>query len=361
MAEDQASKTEEPTGKKIQQSRDKGQVAISSEIKSWFILLSASLLIASMAPQFMRDLSRSLSKFIESPHTINMDREHIRFFAAEQLIDLAILLSPIFGVFVLTAIVSTVLQIGFLWAPQKIKPELKKISIVSGVKRVFGMRALIEFIKGILKLSLVGFVAFAMSLPMLKDIELLPMIDLNITMDRIHLVVLLLIAGTVSVMTVISALDFAYQKYSNHEQMKMTKQEVKDEYKQQEGDPQVKSRIRQLRMERVRQRMMANVPQADVVITNPTHYAVALEYKMDSMPAPKLLAKGVDDVAFRIREMAKEHGVPIVENAPLARALYAAVDLDEEIPEEHYMAVAEIIGYVMRLKGKLPQEEASLN
>jgi flagellar biosynthetic protein FlhB len=136
--------------------------------------------------------------------------------------------------------------------------------------------------------------------------------------------------------------------------MKMTKQEVRDEYRQQEGDPMIKSRIRQLRMERARSRMMAAVPQADVVITNPTHYAVALEYKMDTMPAPKLIAKGIDKVAFRIREVAEENDVPVVENAPLARALYATVELDEEIPEEHYKAVAEVIGYVMRLKGKMP-------
>jgi flagellar biosynthetic protein FlhB len=328
VAEDQASKTEEPTGKKIQQSRDQGQVALSQEIKSWFILLSAALLILGIAPQFMSDLSRTLSKFIESPHLISMDRRHVRFFFAEQLIDLAMILAPVFAVFVFTAIAATALQVGMVWAPKKIKPELKKISLSSGAKRVFGTRAFIEFIKGILKLSLVALVAFTMALPVLSDIELLPMLELSLTMERIHLIVLMLLSGTIAVMTVIAAIDFAYQKYTNHEQMKMTKQEVKDEYKQQEGDPQIKSKIRQLRMERARTRMMAN---------------------------------GVDDVAFRIREMAEEHGIPIVENAPLARALYAAVDLDEEIPEEHYMAVAEIIGYVMRLKGKLPEEKATVN
>ena len=234
-----------------------------------------------------------------------------------------------------------------------IKPELKKISLISGAKRVLGSRAVIEFIKGMLKLSLVAIVAFTMALPVLMDIELFPMRSIEATLDRMYLVVLMLMAGTIAVMTAIAGLDFAYQKYTNHQQMKMTKQEVKDEHKQQEGDPLVKSRIRQLRMERARQRMMASVPKADVIITNPTHYAVALEYKMDSMPAPKLLAKGVDEVAQRIRNVAEEHGVPIVENPPLARALYATVDLDEEIPEEHYKAVAEIIGYVMRLKGQL--------
>ncbi len=353
MAEDQASKTEEPTGKRIEQSREKGQVAISQEIKSWFILSAAALLIVSIAPKFMHDLNRSLAKYIQTPHAIDMNFRHIRFFVAEQLIDLAVILAPIFGVLFLTAIAASGLQVGLVWAPQKIKPELKKISLISGAKRVLGSRAVIEFIKGMLKLSLVAIVAFTMALPVLMDIELFPMRSIEATLDRMYLVVLMLMAGTIAVMTAIAGLDFAYQKYTNHQQMKMTKQEVKDEHKQQEGDPLVKSRIRQLRMERARQRMMASVPKADVIITNPTHYAVALEYKMDSMPAPKLLAKGVDEVAQRIRNVAEEHGVPIVENPPLARALYATVDLDEEIPEEHYKAVAEIIGYVMRLKGQL--------
>ena len=162
-----------------------------------------------------------------------------------------------------------------------------------------------------------------------------------------------LVVGTVAVMTVIALLDFAYQKYTFMKEQKMTKQEVKDEHKQSEGDPQVKARIRQLRAQRARQRMMAEVPDADVVVTNPSHYAVALKYNMEEMPAPKLVAKGMDFVAFRIREVAEENDIPIIENPPLARALYAPVELDEEIPPEHYKAVAEVIGYVMRLRGEL--------
>jgi flagellar biosynthetic protein FlhB len=164
-----------------------------------------------------------------------------------------------------------------------------------------------------------------------------------------------LVVGTVAVMTVIALLDFAYQKYTFMKEQKMTKQKVKDEHKhkQSEGDPQVKARIRQLRAQRARQRMMAEVPDADVVVTNPSHYAVALKYNMEEMPAPKLVAKGMDFVAFRIREVAEENDIPIIENPPLARALYASVELDEEIPPEHYKAVGEVIGYVMRLRGEL--------
>ena len=165
-------------------------------------------------------------------------------------------------------------------------------------------------------------------------------------------IAILISAGTIAVMTAIAALDFMFQKYQFTKQMRMSKQEVKDEHKQSEGDPQVKARIRALRQQRARERMMAAVPEADVVITNPTHYAVALKYDMEEMPAPKLIAKGIDTLAFRIREVAEEHDIPIVENPPLARALHASVELDEEIPPEHFVAVAEVIGYVMRMKGK---------
>ena len=171
-------------------------------------------------------------------------------------------------------------------------------------------------------------------------------------LDKILNIAILISAGTIAVMTAIAALDFMFQKYQFTKQMRMSKQEVKDEHKQSEGDPQVKARIRALRQQRARERMMAAVPEADVVITNPTHYAVALKYDMEEMPAPKLIAKGIDTLAFRIREVAEEHDIPIVENPPLARALHASVELDEEIPPEHFVAVAEVIGYVMRMKGK---------
>ena len=156
-------------------------------------------------------------------------------------------------------------------------------------------------------------------------------------------------------MTVVAVLDYIFQRHEFMRQMRMTKQEVRDEFKQAEGDPLIKARIRRLRTERARKRMMAAVPKADVIITNPTHYAIALEYKMDKMAAPRLLAKGIDDVAHKIREIAEAHQIPIVENPLLARALYATVELDEEIPPEHYKAVAEVIGYVMRVKGQLPK------
>jgi len=217
---------------------------------------------------------------------------------------------------------------------------------------MFSTRAVVEFVKGILKLFIVSIVSVAFILPFYTDITLLPSIEFILTLERMNLVIIWFLAGSVAVMAVIAAFDYMYQKYAFIQQMKMSKHEIKEEHKQSEGDPHVKARIRQLRNERARARMMQNVPDADVVVTNPTHYAVALNYKIEQMQAPILVAKGVDHIAFKIREVAEENDVPIVENPPLARALFAAVEIDEEIPMEHYQAVAEVIGYVMRLKGE---------
>ena len=177
--------------------------------------------------------------------------------------------------------------------------------------------------------------------------------DLVTTVSEVQHLIVLLLFFTLMVMAVIAALDVAYTRWSHIEKLKMTKQEVKDEHKDMEGDPKIKSRIRSIRLERHRKRMMAAVPKATVVITNPTHFAVALKYDMDAMGAPRVVAKGADYLALRIRQIAGTHDVPIIENPPLARALYAAVEVDQEIPQEHYKAVAEVIGFVMRLKGKL--------
>jgi flagellar biosynthetic protein FlhB len=177
--------------------------------------------------------------------------------------------------------------------------------------------------------------------------------ELGNSLDRIIIVSTALAAGTIGVMTLVAVMDFAFQKQQFTKKMRMSKQEVKDEHKQSEGDPHVKARIRKIRTERAQQRMMAAVPDADVVITNPTHYSIALEYKMDDMAAPKLVAKGVDHLAMRIREVAEAHNIPLVENPPLARALYAGVEINEEIPAEHFKAVAEVIGFIMRKRGDL--------
>jgi len=349
--EDEAQKTEEPTSRKLEKSKEQGQTASSQEIKTWGVLLTATLIIALMAPGITRNIRDATVLFIEQPHAIPADFEHLRLTLADLMMNLAWILAPLMMALMIVAVVMSLAQSGLIWAPTKIKPDFSKLSMIKGLKNKVNLKAMVEFVKGLLKLGLVSLVTFGIAIPLLDDVTLIPFIDLVLSLERIHQLIVLLAVGTLIVLTVIAVLDYMYQKYAFMEQMKMTKQEVRDEHKQSEGDPQIKARIRQLRTERARQRMMEAVPEADVVITNPTHYAVALKYKIEDMQAPRLVAKGVDNVAFRIRDVAIEHDIPIVENAPLARTLYAAVELDEEIPTEHYQAVAEVIGYVMRLRG----------
>ena len=351
--EDDAQKTEDPSAKKLSDAKAKGQVAQSQEIKSWAILLGGAMGIIFLLPWMSKSVVITSFKFIEQPHSFPVDFENLRLVFVDVILDLGVILAPIFAVLIILALVSSIAQVGLNIAGEKVKPDISKISLIGGIKKKFSAATLVEFLKGILKLTIVGVIAFALAIPFIDDLELIPFMALISTIDRIHLIALVMTSATVMVMTVISAVDYVFQRHTFMKQMMMSKQEVKDEHKNAEGDPQVKGRIRQIRMDRARQRMMAAVPEADVVVTNPTHYSVALKYDMEQMPAPLLVAKGVDDLAFRIREVAEEHDIPLVENAPLARALYANVDLDEEIPAEHFAAVAEVIGFVMRQRGDL--------
>ena len=235
-----------------------------------------------------------------------------------------------------------------------LEPNWNKLNIFAALPNFINMKKIIESLKGILKISVIAYIAILVVRPYLDKVNLLPSMETLDILDFIHHVVVLLIFTVTIAVLVIAIADYAYQRYSHLKKLRMTKQEVKDEYKQTEGDPLVKSRIRQIRMERARHRMMENVPKSDVVIVNPTHYAVALQYKMETMDAPVVVAKGLDNLALRIKALAEENDVPIVENPPLARALFASVEIDQAIPPEHFKAVAEVIGYVMQLKNQSP-------
>ena len=247
-------------------------------------------------------------------------------------------------------VAASIAQTGFVYAPKKLLPDWNKLNIFAALPKFINMKKVVESLKGIVKIIVVSYVAYLVIRPDLAKFELLPTMETSGILSFIHNIVVLLLFSVAIAVLVIAIADYAYQKYSHLKKLRMTKQEVKDEYKQVEGDPLVKSRIRQVRMERARRRMMDNVPKADVVIVNPMHYAVALEYKMDTMEAPVVLAKGIDNIALRIKAIAEEHEIPVVENPPLARALFASAELDQTIPPEHYKAVAEVIGYVMQLK-----------
>ncbi|TCS63039.1 flagellar biosynthesis protein FlhB [Varunaivibrio sulfuroxidans] len=352
--EDDSQKTEDPTDRKLSNAREKGQVGSSQEVKSAMIILGGALSLAVLAPWMARNVKDVITVFIAQPDAFSVNLFDLRTLMTNVLERLGWIVAPVFGGLFVLAIFASVAQTGLLIAPSKLAPELSKISLLKGATRMFSTRSLVEFVKGVIKLIIVSLVAFGLTIPLMQDVRLMADYDMVAILDRIHKISVMLAVGTLGVMVAISVLDFFYQKFEFTKSMKMSKQEVKDEHKQSEGDPQIKARIRRIRAERANQRMMSAVPEADVVVTNPTHYAVAMSYSMESMSAPRVVAKGVDTLAFRIRDVAKANDVPVVENPPLARALYAAVELDEEIPAEHYNAVAEVIGYVMRLKGKIP-------
>jgi flagellar biosynthetic protein FlhB len=241
------------------------------------------------------------------------------------------------------------IQHRLVWSSESLKPKFNKVSPGAGLKRIFGKQAIANFFKGLFKLTALGAVMTAVLWPERHRLESFMMFDPSAILGVTTSLTLQLMGAVAAMLAAVAIADYFFQYRQWFQRQKMSLQEIKDEFKQSEGDPHIKGKIRQLRQQRMKKRMMAAVPNASVVITNPTHYSVALSYDR-GMAAPMCVAKGVDNVAFKIREIAKKHDIPIVENVPLARALYATVDVDEEIPVEHYHAVAEVIGYVMRLK-----------
>jgi flagellar biosynthetic protein FlhB len=348
--EDDAQKTEEPTPKKLQEALDKGDVPTSQEFKTWFILLAATILIFSASTLIASSIVNSLANFLSQIHHIQADVGGFQGPLMDLIWDTFLILMIPMGVFMVAGVAGNMTQHKFIFTFEKMKPKLSKISPLAGVKRIFGMRLLVEFGKITGKLLAVSAAVLIVAWPERDRLDTLMYVPIPELLGLTQVMALRLFVGVLVVLTIIAALDYSYQKFEHTKKLRMTKQEVKDEHKQTDGDPQVKARLRQIRNERSRQRMMSAVPEADVVITNPTHYAVAIEYKHGQMDVPRLLAKGVDDVAMRIREVANDHNIPIVENPPLARALHAGVELEEEVPPEHYKAVAEVIGYILKLE-----------
>jgi flagellar biosynthetic protein FlhB len=350
--EDQSQKTEDPTQKKLDDARKKGQVATSREINHWFMILAGTLVVVILAPSMMRNIATDMSRFLASAHTFHVDSAGLREIGISLATSAFVALSPAMLLFIAAALGSGLVQNGLVISTEKLEPKLENLSLKKGFDRLFSAKSIVEFVKGILKLAIVAFVAVVLIAPEFDRINATPGLEPSQILDLLWKLTIRMLGGVCAVITVIAGVDFIYQKFEFNKSMRMSKQEVKDEIKQSEGDQMVKARLRQLRVERARKRMMAAVPEADVVITNPSHYAVALKYDPDAMPAPRLVAKGVDTIAQKIKEVAQENDVAIVENPPLARALHASVEIDQEISETHYKAVAEVIGYVWRLKRK---------
>ncbi|MCB1783243.1 MAG: flagellar biosynthesis protein FlhB [Alphaproteobacteria bacterium] len=351
--QDESQKTEDPTPKKLQEAKKRGQVPMSREINNWVMMAAATLLIGMTLPGMMSSLTSLMRVYIENAHDLPEMPGGLHVVLGGALIKVLQILAWPFLLLMAAAFLSPFLQVGPIFAPEVIKPDLSKLSPIKGFGRLFSMRAIVEFAKGLLKLLMIGLVGVIILYPYMDKVEHMIGLPMGAVLLELKTLVIKLMIGILVVLMVIAVIDLVYQRQDFMKKMRMSKQELKDEYKQSEGDPHVKGRLRQLRFERARQRMMQAVPTADVVITNPTHFAIALKYDPETMPAPICVAKGMDELALRIREVAKEHDVIIYENPPLARTLFEVVDVDDTIPTEHYKAVAEVISFVFKSKGKL--------
>jgi flagellar biosynthetic protein FlhB len=352
MAEerDDTDRSEDPTHKKLEETFRRGDVVKSQEVNTWFVLAGAALVLITFAGAMGTGLQTTLRGLIANAHGLRVDGAGLLHLGARLGTEVLAAIAIPMLLLVLAAVGGNLIQHRLVWSVEALKPKLSKISAVAGLKRLFSKQALVNFAKGVAKILLLGAIMAALLWPQRHRLEMLAGNDLAALLPLAQTLSLELLGAVVAVLAIIAAADYLFQYRQWFERQKMSLRELKEEFKQTEGDPMIKAKIKQIRQARMRKRMMAEVPTASVVITNPTHWAVALRYEQ-GMNAPLCVAKGVDLIARKIREVALEHGVPIVENPPLARALHGTVEIDREIPPEHYKAVAEVIGYVMRLRG----------
>jgi flagellar biosynthetic protein FlhB len=350
---DDAQQTEQPTQKRLDEAREHGDIVKSPEISAFVLLLGGTFAIMLFGASTMKSLALALRIFLEQPEQMGVTGPDLMVMAKHMVMTLGGILGPIFGVMIAASIAGHVVQARPGFTLEKIKPDFAKLNIFAAFKRMFGMDGLSNLVKGLLKIGLVGFALWTQLWPERTMLEsVLDQSTVDVVGDMGRLLYKVLTASLIS-LAMIAAADYALQRYRFQKRNRMSKQEIKEEFRQNEGDPQIKAKIRQIRNERAKKRMIASVPEATVIVTNPTHYAIALKYDQGNMAAPTCVAKGVDALALKIREVAAAHDIPIVENPPLARALHASVEVDEVIPQEHFKAVAQVIGYVYRLTGKI--------
>jgi flagellar biosynthetic protein FlhB len=354
---DDSDKTQDPTQKRLDDAHDRGDVAKSQEVNTWFMIAGATLVLSSFSGSIGGGLKMPLRNLIANSWMFHVDGPALLLLAQRlEYVLIAALGVPLL-LLAISAIAGNMIQHRLVWSGESLKPSFSKVSPAAGAKRIFGKQAAANFAKGLFKLIALGAVMAAILWPERYRLESMVTFEPSMVMGVITNLTLKLLGAVVAMLAVVAIADYFFQYRQWYERQKMSLQEMKQEFKQAEGDPHIKGKIRQLRQQRMKKRMMAAVPKASVIITNPTHYAVALSYER-GMSAPVCVAKGVDTLAFKIREIAEAHDIPIVENVALARALHATVEIDDEIPVEHYHAVAEIIGYVMGLKRGLSGRRA---
>ncbi len=345
---DDTDRSEDPTQKRLDEALKRGDVVKSQEVNAWFVIAGATLILMAFSATMGSGITSTLRGIIANSSAIRVDGRGFTHVVGKLGIEVLGAVAIPMLLLVLAAIGGNMIQHRLVWSAEPLAPKFSKISPAAGLRRLFSMQALANFAKGLAKLGLIGAIMAALMWPERHRLDSLVANDPAAMLPLAQKLSLEMLGAVVAVLALVAAADYLFQYRQWFERQKMSVRELKEEFKQTEGDPGIKAKIRQIRQTRMRKRMMAAVPSASVVITNPTHFAVALQYER-GMNAPVCVAKGVDLIARKIRAVAVEHAIPIVENPPLARALHGTVEIDEEIRPEHYQAVAEIIGYVMRL------------
>ena len=351
MSDDSASRTEEPTARKLQQAREQGEFVKTPDLPSLFSLAAVASVVALGGGWFCQNLMVSLRPFFASPDTMVVGGQGGMHLFYTTALGAAVPVGAVLGAACAAGVAANLLQTGFIFNPSKLAFDPSKLSPMKGFKRVFGLDGFAQFVKSLLKVSLTGLLAWWVLKPHLPELENLSGMEPIATMGFAADILRRLVFAVAAFLLVVAGADWFWQRQRFMKRMRMSKEEIKEEFKQTEGDPHIKGRQRQIRHERARRRMIQAVPEATVVVMNPTHYAVALKYDADETPAPLCVAKGMDSLALKIRAIAEEAGVPIIEDPPLARALFATVEVDEVIPPAHYEAVAKVIGFILN-KGR---------
>ncbi|XJZ28513.1 flagellar biosynthesis protein FlhB [Bacillota bacterium Lsc_1132] len=346
-------KTEKATPKKRQDARKKGQAAKSQDINTAVVLLAVFLFMLFSGSYLKKGIFSLFKSSFQDYLLMDATEGNLQIIFLRTLKELALYLGPIMLVALVAGVAANFFQVGFMFTSEAIQPKLEKINPISGFKRIFSMRAIVELLKSILKIGFVGIVTFAILWKRMDEILVLSQKPIGTALATLSSLTVQMGLYASGALLFLAVLDFLYQKYDFEKNIRMSKQDIKDEYKNSEGDPQIKSRIKQRQREMAMRRMMQEVPKADVVITNPTHYAVAIKYDEAKRDAPFVVAKGVDFTAQKIKLIAKENDVITVENRPLARALYSQTEIGDTIPEEFFKAVAEILAFVYRAKNKI--------
>jgi flagellar biosynthetic protein FlhB len=348
---DDTEKTEDPSQKRLDEALRHGDVAKSQEVNTWFVTAASALILLSFSASAASELRAMMRNLLANLSAVPTDGGALAILLAHLGTRVIAAVAIPILLLALAAICGNMIQHRLVWSVEVLMPKLNRISPIAGMKRLFSKQAVANVLKGLLKLAVIGSVFVALMWPERRRFEDLVTLDPEVLLPLTRTLALKLFGAVVAILAVIAAADYLFQYRQWFERQKMSLREVKEEFRQSDGDPKIKAKIRQLRMSRAKKRMMAAVPKATVVITNPTHFAVALQYER-GMNAPMCVAKGIDSLALKMREVAAKHDVAVVENPPLARTLYAVVEIDQEVPAEHYKAVAEVIGYVMRLSGR---------